>query len=143
MKLWHNGVLTANVDKTIEFLCAAGGDKSKWTIMEIEFPHEHMVVGNGGKLRAAFGRAGDSVIELLEPLDDNTYHAIELKKRGPGFHHNAYICEENMDAVVKSLLDEGGQIVWEFKRGDEHACYVQAADKSAVIEIINHCPFMP
>jgi len=144
MKFWHNGVLTSDIDKTIDFLCAASGQsRDKWTIMDLEFPDEHITVGKGGKLRAAFGRVGGVVVELLQPLDNDSYHALQLKNRGPGFHHNAYICEENMDATVNSLLNAGGRIVWEFLTNDERACYVEEKNGNAILEIINCCPFMP
>ena len=144
MKFWHNGVLTSDIDKTIDFFCAIpGASRDKWTIMEIEFSQADMATGDGGKLRAAFGRVGGIVVELLQPLDDNSYHAKALKARGPGFHHNAYICEDNQDEVVNALLADGGRIVWEFKRENERAVYVESADGSAVLEIINVCPFMP
>ena len=144
MKFWHNGVLTPDIDKTIDFLCAASGSpRDKWMVMEVEFPQSMMVNGDGGKLRVAAGRAGGVVIELLQPLDDLSYHAKALKARGPGFHHNAYICEDNQDEVIASLLAEGGRIVWEFRNGNERACYVEAAGGNAVLEIINICPFMP
>ena len=144
MKLWHNGLLTHDVDKTIEFLSATSGiAKEKWIIAEIEFPQEKMATGAGGKLRAAFAYVGDVVIELLQPLSEETYHAVKLKERGPGFHHNAYICENNMDEVLNNLIDAGGRKVWEFKDGANHACYVEAADGFTVLEILNHCPLMP
>ena len=144
MKLWHNGMLTHDVDQTIKFLSAASGTpKEKWIITEIEFPDEKMVTGAGGRLRAAFAYVGDVIIELLQPLDETLYHAQMLKKRGPGFHHNAYICETNMDEVLQSLIAAGGKKVWEFKDADKHACYVEAADGYTVLEIINHCPLMP
>ena len=144
MNFWHNGVLTPDIDKTIEFLCAASGsERDKWTIMEIEFPSSRMVTGDGGKLRVAFGRVGGIVIELLQPLDSESYHAKALKSRGPGFHHKAYICEENMDSTIATLLETGARKVWEFRHENEHACYIEAADGNVVLEIINNCPFMP
>jgi hypothetical protein len=144
MKLWHNGVLTHDIGKTIDFLCATtGATREKWSIMEIEFPQSKMVTGAGGKLRAAFAYLGDAVIELLQPLESDTYHAQTLKARGPGFHHNAYICEDNMGEVLESLIAAGGRKVWEFRDGDEHACYIEASDGHTVLEIINRCPFMP
>jgi len=48
-----------------------------------------------------------------------------------------------MDEVIANLVAAGGRKVWEFKSGDEHACYVESADGSAVFEVINCCPFMP
>ena len=144
MKFWHNGVLTPDIDKSIDFLCAASGaPREKWMIMEAVFPQAKMVNGDGGKLRVAMGRVGGIAVELLQPLDDLSYHAKVLKQRGPGFHHNAYICEENQEDVLTSLLAEGGQIVWEFRNGDERACYVEALGGNVVLEIINICPFMP
>ena len=144
MKFWHNGILTADVDKTINFLCAANNTtRDKWTIMEIEFPQSNMLTGDGGRLKAAFGRVGGIVIELLQPLDDYSYHAKALRIRGPGFHHNAYICESDHETKITELLEAGGRKVWEMKRGDDHACYIEAPDGNAVLEIINHCPFMP
>jgi len=144
MKFWHNGILTSDIEKTINFFCTMPhASRDKWTIMEIEFSQSDMTIGDGGKLRAAFGRVGGIVVELLQPLDDHSYHAKTLKARGPGFHHNAYICEDNQDEVIDALLAEGGRIVWEFKRANERAVYIESADGSAILEIINICPFMP
>ena len=111
--------------------------------MDIDFPQENMVCGAGGRLRAAFGRVGGAVVELLQPLDDNSYHAQALKTRGPGFHHNANICGDDLDEVLDKLIACGGSIVWEFADGDEHACYVEADGGEMVLELINICPFMP
>jgi len=144
MQFWHNGVLTPDIDKTIDFICASSGSqREKWTIMEIEFPQSKMANGNGGKLRAAFGRVGGIVVELLQPLDDLSYHSGALKARGPGFHHNAYICEKNLDEVLEGLIKAGGKIVWEFVDNDRRACYVEAPGGNLVLELINHVPFMP
>ena len=144
MNFWHNGVLTPDIEKTIEFLCLASGTTTdKWTIMELEFPQADMVTGDGGKLRAAFGRVDGMVIELLQPMDDKSYHAKALKVRGPGFHHNAYICEKDQDKLIADLVASGGRIVWEMKHEEDHACYVEAAGGNIVLEIINNCPFMP
>jgi len=144
MKFWHNGILTADIEATIAFLCTASGtSRDKWMVMDVEFPDSKMLIGDGGKLRVAGGRVGGIVIELLQPLDDKSYHAKALKARGPGFHHNAYIYEEGQDEIIASLVAAGGKIVWDMRDGDEHACYVEAADGNAVLEIINCCPFMP
>ena len=144
MEFWHNGILTSDVDNTIAFLCAASGaPRDKWTVMDIDFPQSKMLCGDGGTLRVAFGRVGGVVIELLQPLDDCSYHAKALRTRGAGFHHNAYVCEDNMDEALASLLAGDGRKVWEFRDGDEHACYIEADDGSAVLELINRCPFMP
>ena len=142
MKFWHTGLLVHDIDETLDFLCAApGGDRGKWTVIDVEFPQSEMIVGDGGKLRAAFGRVGGVVYELLQPLDDSSYHAKQLEEQGAGFHHCAYYCEDDYDDTVANLVASGGRIVWEAKHGDEHPCYIEAG--GIVFEIINVCPFLP
>ena len=144
MKFWHNGILTADLEKTIEFLSAADRTpREKWTIMDADFQQSNMLAGDGGKLRIAFGRVGGVVTELLQPQDNTSYHVKALKARGPGYQHCAYICEDDQEEVISALIKTGGRIVWDFKNGNERACYVEAADGNSVLEIINHCPFMP
>ena len=144
MRFWHNGVLTPDIDKTIEFFCASSGiPLEKWAISDMEFPQSNVLVGKGGKLRRASAFVGDVVIELIQPLDGTSYHADALSKRGSGFHHNAYICENDYDEVIDSMIASGGRIVWAVKNGNDHACYIEAPDGGTVLEIINHCPFMP
>jgi catechol 2,3-dioxygenase-like lactoylglutathione lyase family enzyme len=144
MKFWHTGILTPDIEKTLDALCAFPGvRRDAWTMMEIEFKPSEMLAGTGGRLKTAMGRVGGIVYELLEPLDDASYHAQAMKAHGPGFHHAAYICEEDMDASVASLTAAGARVVWEVRHGEEHVCYLEAADGGSVWEIINRCPFMP
>jgi len=144
MKLWHVGILSEDAEKTVDFLCAApGADKSKWVFVEVEFPPSEMVVGDGGKLLAAIGRLGDIVYEILQPLDDKSYHAKVLKERGPGAHHYAYVCEENQEETVAALKSAGARVVWEAVHGNEHVYYLESPIDGTVLEIINCLPFMP
>ena len=144
MQFWHTGILTDDVDRTIDFLCSTSGSaREKWTVIEVEFPQSEMLTGNGGKLKAAFGRVGGVTVELLQPLDRFSFHANALRARGPGFHHNAYICEDNFDETISALTASGGRVVWEAQHGGEHVCYVEEQGGTAVLEIINCCPFMP
>ena len=144
MRFWHSGVLTVDIEATVDFICAASGmTQDKWNVMEVEFPKSKMLAGEGGELRVAIGRVAGMPVELLQPLDDLSYHAKILRERGPGFHHNAYIIEEGQEEAIAALVAAGGKIVWEMLSGEEHVYYVEAADRSAVLEIINCCPFMP
>ena len=142
MKFWHTGLLVHDIEETLGFLCApSGGDRSKWSVFDVEFPPDEMITGEGGKLRVAIGRVGGVVYELLQPLDKTSYHARQLEERGAGFHHCAYYCEGDFDETVAKLLAAGGRMVWEAKHGDEHPCYIEAG--GVVFEIINICPFLP
>lgn len=142
MKFWHFGILTHDVDETIDFLCAPGGEeRGKWKVFDAVFPAEDMVTGEGGKLRIAIGRVGGIFYELIQPLDDTSYHAGQIKARGAGFNHCAYYCEDGFDETVAGLIAAGGRIVWEAKHGDEHPCYIES--NGTVLEIINVYPFFP
>lgn len=142
MYFWHTGILTRDIDSTINDFCRlSGGARDDWTVMELDF--REPIVGAGGKLKAAFARVGGVVYELLQPLDTVSFHAVQLDNKGPGLHHIAYVCPDGMDAAIEGLLRAGGEIMWEFRQGDEHACYVKAPDGSLIYELINVCPFMP
>ncbi|MCL2463364.1 MAG: VOC family protein [Defluviitaleaceae bacterium] len=144
MYFWHTGILTNDLDKTIGEFCALPGvRREQWSVMEVEFPQEKMTVGKGGKLKGAYARIYGDVYELLQPLDSISYHAAELNSKGAGPHHLAFVCPDDQDAALKSLIDNGGRVVWEFRNGGERACYVKTADGSMIFELINVCPFMP
>jgi catechol 2,3-dioxygenase-like lactoylglutathione lyase family enzyme len=144
MTFWHVGILTPDIEKTLGTLCAVPGcSRDKWTVLEVDFAPSDMVAGAGGKLKIAFGRMGSIVHELIEPLDETSYHAQALRQRGPGYNHTAYVCGDGLDAVIASCVASGARIVWEARHGDEHACYVESADGGSLWELINVCPFMP
>ncbi len=58
----------------------------------------------------AFLPAGESEIELVEPLNTTSGVAKYLKKRGPGIHH---ICVEvhDLDAMLAQLKAKGVQLI--------------------------------
>ena len=141
MKPWHIGILSHDARKTVDFLCASpGADKSAWTFMELEFPPSEMVVGGGGKLFVAIGELAGMTYEVLQPMDDNSYHAKILAERGPGPHHTAYVCEDNQDEIVAALISGGARIVWEAVHGSQHVYYLESSTSDMVIEIINKLP---
>jgi hypothetical protein len=144
MKFWHIGILTPNIEQTLETMLAVpGARRDAWAFGEVEFSQAEMLTGKGGRLKTAMGRMGGVVYELLEPMDEHSYHAETLKQRGPGFQHAAYVCEEDLDEVVASCIAAGAHMVWEAQHGNEHVCYLEAADGGSVWEFINCCPFMP
>jgi methylmalonyl-CoA/ethylmalonyl-CoA epimerase len=60
----------------------------------------------GGKLRVAFVRAGDSEIELLQPLDPNISFGRVLQSRGPSIHHIAMETDD-IEAEIERMKKEG------------------------------------
>jgi len=143
MYFWHTGLLTGDADKMIGDFCNLPGvGRGDWKIRDAVFPPDKMVTGSGGELRVAYARVNGVVVELLQPLDATSYHAAEFRKKGPGLHHIAYVCPDDQDEAVMSLLEHGGKIVWEFQNEGERAVYVETAD-GMIFELINTCPFMP
>lgn len=54
------------------------------------------------KVKTAFFRIGEVKIELLEPTDPESPVAKFLEKKGPGFHHIAYLVENVNEAIMVS-----------------------------------------
>lgn len=144
MEFWHAGIITSDIEKTLDTLCAMPGAKREdWSVFEMEFKAEEMLTGTGGKLKVAAGRVDGIIHELIEPLDEASYHAEVLKSRGSGFHHLAYVCENNYEDAIAGILKAGGSIVWEALHEGEHVTYVASEDGGSVWEIINVRPIMP
>lgn len=146
MKYWHTGFLSRDVEKTVSYFCSLPGvSKDDWTIFEVCFEQNEMVVGNGGPLKVAMGRVGGIGYEIIEPLDEKSYHGEQLKKHGPLLHHIAYVCEEDQQEAVRSMLADGGEIVWEaVRRGpeqEEHVYYIRSERNGFIYELLNCCPF--
>ena len=144
MEHWHIGILTPSIEKSLDLLCGMPDTQREgWTTNEIEFLASDMIVGDGGRLRIAMGRIGGIVYELIQPIDDCSYHAKAMNLRGPGIHHSAYFCDDNhQNDIVKNLKAGGGRVVWEAKHKEEHVYYIELHD-GTIWEIINCCPFMP
>ena len=79
MILNHVGVAVANLDEGIAFYQKALG---------LEVAHREQVTSQ--KVRVAFLSAGQTSVELLEPLGEDGAIAKFLKTRGPGLHHLAF-----------------------------------------------------
>lgn len=61
-------------------------------------------------VEAASIRIGESRVELLAPLDDDTPVGRFLAKRGPGMHHIAYEVDD-VRAAIAELLAEGAELI--------------------------------
>lgn len=74
----HISILVENVDESIRLYV----DTLGLEVVKVENSELHGV-------RAAFLRAGDVMVELIEPLGPGPLQTL-LEKRGPGFHHVAF-----------------------------------------------------
>jgi hypothetical protein len=82
MKFWHVGILTPDIEKTLSILQPLNDG---WSHAELEFLPSEMIVGSGGRLKTAMGQGSGIVYELIQPMDDISFHAAALKKEAPAF----------------------------------------------------------
>jgi methylmalonyl-CoA/ethylmalonyl-CoA epimerase len=66
-------------------------------------------------VEAAFIRVGESRLELLGALDQDSPVGRFLAKRGPGMHHVAYEVE-NIQATLAQLAESGAELIDETPR---------------------------
>jgi methylmalonyl-CoA/ethylmalonyl-CoA epimerase len=86
----HVGVAVEDLDASIELYRDLLG-----------MPLEHRETVSEQGVEAALMSVGDSHVELLAPLGDDTPVGKFLAKRGPGLHHTAYRCDD----VARTLED--------------------------------------
>lgn len=86
-------------------------------------------------------RAGDSLLELLEPTADSSPLTGFLAKRGPGLHHLA-LRVENLEAEVARLKAEGAAFVDETPRpgraGSRVVFLHPSWSQGVLIELVEH-----
>jgi methylmalonyl-CoA/ethylmalonyl-CoA epimerase len=70
-------------------------------------------------LRLAFLRAGDSLIELLEPTSPESAVARFLEKRGEGIHHLSFYVQD-IDAALKHAAHAGLELIDRSARAGSH-----------------------
>lgn len=86
----HFGVAVTDLEESVQLYCMALG---------AEVVHRASSEKDG--LEAAILRVGDSELELMAALRDDSPVGKFLAKRGPGLHHVAY----GVTDIVKALAD--------------------------------------
>lgn len=75
------------------------------------------------KVRVAMLRAGDDVVELLEPTADDSPIAAFLARRGPGLHHLCFEVDD-VDATLARCRAQGMRLIDETPRLGAHGCRI-------------------
>ena len=98
-KVNHIAVVVDDLEAAMQFWVGALG---------LEMSHKEHVASQA--VDVAFLPVGDSKIELLQPVDDESGVAKYLQKRGPGMHH---ICFEvdDIEAALDKLKLAGVQLI--------------------------------
>jgi LAO/AO transport system kinase len=97
-------------------------------------------VGDQG-VRVAMLPVGDSRIELLEPLNENSPIAKFMTKRGEGIHHIA-ICVDNIESALVAFKAAGARLIDNEPRrgaGNSKIAFIHPAGMHGVLlELVEH-----
>lgn len=96
MKVDHVGIAVKSIDDTLPFYKSALG---------LEPVAREQITGQN--VRVAFLQAGETALELLEPLSDDGAIAKFIRERGPGLHHVAFRAEGSLTEKMKALSGAG------------------------------------
>ncbi|APT76651.1 lactoylglutathione lyase [Marinitoga sp. 1135] len=90
-KIDHIGIAVKSIDKALNLYK---------NLLELEVTGEEVLEDRG--LRVVFVQVGETRIELLEPLNENSEISGFLAKRGEGIHHIAYAVDNVQEMINKS-----------------------------------------
>ncbi len=107
-KINHIGVAVKDLDKAIELY----RDK-----LGLEFKGTDVVEEQ--KVKVAFFKIGETNIELVSPISDDSPIAKYLEKNREGIHHIAYEVD-NIEEALKILKEKGVKLINEEPRKGAH-----------------------
>lgn len=87
----HIGIVVKNIDEAL---------KLYKDLLGIIPSGEEIMEDRG--LKVCFINIGDTRIELLQPIRDNSEVSAFLEKKGEGLHHTAYRVENLEDMILKA-----------------------------------------
>lgn len=130
MKVDHIGIATQQLDDALAVWRDALG-------LEVESTEEVAEQG----VRIAMLAAGETHIELLEPLSKASPVGKFLEKRGPGIHHVA-IRVTDIRASLALLKEKGTRLIDETPRLGAGGCLVAfvhpASANGVLLELVQH-----
>ena len=104
LRIHHLGVAVADLD-------AAAGTYQRLSGGSVE--HRGTLEDQG--VQAVSMRVGESRVELMSSLGEETPVGMFLAKRGPGMHHVAYEVDD-LPAALRDLSDRGAELIDEEPR---------------------------
>ena len=107
-KINHIGIAVKSLDDAIPFY----RDNLCMELKGIEEVAEQ-------KVRIAMLQVGESKIELLEPISEESPVAKFIEKHGTGIHHIAYEVAD-IEAAIAKMLAEGARMIDEKPRHGAH-----------------------
>ena len=134
MEFKHVGILVNDLDKTLSHMKSFPNSQWDGNIAEWERPKEKMIVGNGYKGKAAYVTVGGIVIEIIQPLVDDSFHADAIKSRGEGIHHVCYNVKDDFDRVLQEFEEKNYQIIAQWESDVGRTVFVQSNEDGTVYE---------
>ena len=119
MKIDHIGIATRQIDEALGLWQDALG-------LQVDSTEEVTEQG----VRVAMLSIGESHIELLEPLSQDSPVGKFLEKRGPGIHHLA-VRVKDIRASLAQLKEKGTRLIDESPRTGAGGCLVAFVHPSA------------
>lgn len=107
-KIDHLGIAVRSIEQSMPLYRDTFG---------LEYLGEDVVVEQGVKV--AFFKVGESLIELLEPLNEESPVARFLQKHGEGIHHMALGCQDIM-AARERVAARGVRLLSDAPRDGAH-----------------------
>jgi methylmalonyl-CoA epimerase len=125
----HIGLAVADLDAAIELHADVYG---------MPLVHRETLAEQG--VEAVLLDVGESHVELLAPLDDETPVGRFLAARGPGLHHVAYAVPD-VEAALRALRERGLRLIDEAPRtgmrGSQVAFVHPAATGGVLTELVH------
>jgi|SRR5690606_19124098 len=112
MKIDHLGIATHGIDEALKFWQEALG-----------LEHVHTETVEDQKVRVAMLPIGESRVELLEPISEDSPISNFLEKRGGGLHHVA-VRVDDITAALDRLKQQGVRLIDESPRIGAEGCLV-------------------
>lgn len=103
-KIEHVALAVSDLDQAIQFYRDVWG---------LTLEHREIVEDQG--VEEAMLRIGESYIQLLSPLGDDTSVGRFIQKRGEGLHHIAYEVGD-LEVALQKLKNEGVELIDESPR---------------------------
>lgn len=130
LKVDHIGIATRSIEEGLAFWSEALG-------LEVDATEE---ITNQG-VKVCMLAIGDTHVELLEPLSEQTPVGRFLAKRGPGMHHIA-VAVADINASLIELKNKGARLIDETPRIGAGGCLVAFVHPSSangvLLELVQH-----
>lgn len=143
--LHHVALIVADRDRSLaKFQDGFGFGRSH--VFDAQFPKARVSSGvTGFNLRIGFTWMGNTLLELLQPVDDRSPHATFFKERGEGMHHLGFLVrsiERELDAMAATCGGQRPPLLVDAMTADGVSwCYIEGEyANSAVIELIERSP---